>query len=298
MEFDSKDNAKTMHEDDDDRPKMTPSSKTRPNFEPFSLQQSREDFYDTKKIKHPPPPCGFYNPRFAYTEKMPRTLFKYGKEKSKPQFFSTMTDFSVEEATQPLPDKLHKKIVGPTPFHLQTVRSPVTSPGNNPHESRFTFIDFPKNLGKNKRPLTVDMNKSRGRDTKLMYKTMEYSPDYNPNFEFGRKGLGNPGPKFEKKSSRKSVIIKSASINEEPFDPSLSETFKYQRPRTSLFENYSPRYTDPTSPLPSFMQKSISSRIAVGTFRQKALETNNYSDGKFQTVHSGFSPSKSPKAQL
>jgi len=298
MEFDGKDNTKAMHDDDDDRPKMTPSSKTRPKIEPFSVQQSREDFYDSKKIKHPPPPCGFYNPKFAYTEKVPRTLFKYNKEKSKPLFFSTMTDFSVEEASRPLPDKPKKKIVGPTPYHLQTLRSPLTSPGNNPHESRFTFIEFPKNLGKNKRPLTVDMNKSRGREQNVMYKTMEYSPDYKPNFEFGKKGLGNSGPIFDKRSSRKSVIYKSPSINEEYFDPSLGENYKFSRPRTSLFENYSPRYTDPKSPLPSFMQKSISSRIAVGTFRQKALETNNFSDGKFQTVYSSFSPGKTPKNQL
>jgi len=251
-----------------------------------------------KKIKHPPPPCGFYNPKYSYTEKMPRTLFKYNKEKSRPMFFSTMTDFNVEEASRPLPDKTKKKIVGPTPYHLQTVRSALTSPGNNPHESRFAFFEVPKNLGKNKRPLTVDMNKSRGREQNVMYKTMEYSPDYKPNFEFGKKTLGNSGPVFEKRSSRKPVVFKSISINEEYFDPSLSEQYKFSRPRTSLFENYSPRYTDAKSPLPSFMQKSISSRIAVGTFRQKALETNGFSEGKFQTVHSSFSPGKTPKNQL
>lgn len=291
MEFDGKDPNRPMHDEEEEKPKATPSSKNRPKVEPFSVQVSREDFYETKKVKHPPPPCGFYNPRFDHVEKPNPTLFKYNKEKAKPQFFSTMTDFSEEEANRRLPDKLKVKIVGPTPLHQQKGRDeqqmrPMSA--NNPHESRFTYFEFPKNCGRSKKPLTVDMSKQKGRDFKFLYKNDDYSPDYQPNFEFGKKQLGSPGPKFEKMSPRKPLAFVSASINEDFFDTGRFETLKYRRPKTAVFNNYAPRDSDPSSPLPSFMQKTINSRFAVGTVRQKALEINNFMDGRFQTVHTGF----------
>jgi len=293
MEFDGKDPTKSVHDEEEEKPKATPASKNRPKVEPFSVQVSREDFYETKKVKHPPPPCGFYNPKFDHVEKPNPTLFKYDKEKNKQPFFSTMTDFSEEEANRRLPDKKTKKLVGATPLHLQKGRDERPKTANNPHEMRFTYFEFPKNCGRSKKPLTVDMTKTMGRDYKFLYRNTEYSPDYQPNFEFGRKQLGSPGPKFEKTSSRKAVNFVSASINEDFFDMEKVETLKYRRPKTAVFNTYSSRESDPSSPLPSFMQKTINSRFAVGTVRQKALEINNFSDGRFQSVHTGFSSTAS-----
>jgi len=294
MEFEVKDPNKLLHEEEDEgRPHTAYSTKSKPEFEPFSKQMSRDRFYDSKKVRHPPPPCGFYNPKFKYTEKQPSTLFKYGKEKARPKFMKTETNFNIEEASQPIPDKIPKRVGGPIPMHLQSNRTTIMSPKDNPHESRFFFFEIPSASTKSKRPTTVDLTKSLGRDHKPMYKEAPYSPDYTPNFEYGRKGLGSCGPKFNKVSARKAVEYKSPSINQSFFDTSKSETFKYRRPNTASFNYYSPRDTDPTSPLPSFMQKSVSSRMAVGSFGQKALETNNYFDAKFQTVYSAFSPTKS-----
>jgi len=198
-----------------------------------------------------------------------------------------MTDWSVEEASRTLPNKLKKKIVGPTPLHQQKSREDLQS-GNDPHELRFTYFEFPKNCGRSKRPLTVDMSKTRGRDYKFLYKNTEYAPDYQPNPEVGRRQLGSPGPKFEKVSARKPVHYVSPSINEDFFDRAHIETLKYKRPKTAVFNTYSSRQSDPSSPLPSFMQKTFNTRFAVGTVRQKALEINNYSEGRFQTIHTGF----------
>jgi len=288
MEFEGKDPAKSIHEEEEEKPRATPSSKSRPKVEPFSVQVSREDFYEVKKVKHPPPPCGFYNPKFDHVEKPNPTLFKYEKEKSKDEFRSTMTDFSPEEASRNLPIKLKKKLVGATPLHLQKGRDESLYSGNNPHESRFTYFEFPKNCGRSKRPLTVNMSKTMGRDYKFLYKNSDYAPDYQPNFEVGRRQLGSPGPKFDKTSGRKAVHYVSPSINEDFFDRSHIEILKYKRPKTAVFTTYSSRESDPSSPLPSFMQKTCNGRFAVGTVRQKALEINNYSDGRFQTVHTGF----------
>jgi len=288
MEFDGKDPNKPLHDEEEEKPKATPSSKTRPKVEPFSVQVSREDFYETKKVKHPPPPCGFYNPKFDHVEKPNPTLFKYEKEKATPQFFSTMTDFNEEEANRQLPDKTKPKLVGPTPLHLQKGRDERPKTACDPHEMRFTYFEFPKNCGRSKKPLTVDMSKSKGRDYKFLYRNTEYSPDYQPNFEFGKRQLGSPGPRFEKMGSRKPTNFVSASINEDFFDTSKTENLKYRRPKTAVFNNYSSRDSDPSSPLPGFMQKTNNSRFAMGTVRQKALEINNFYDGRFQSVHTGF----------
>jgi len=290
MDFEGKDHLKALHEEDEEKARIQPNSKGKPKFEPFSQQLSREEFYQTKKVKHPAPPCGFYNPKFNRVEKPVVTLFNYKQEKTKDQFRSTMTDFDVEEASRPLPKKTPKKVVGPTAFGVQTNRRSALNSAGNPHESRFNFFEVPTNLGKNKRPQTVQMNKTLGRDLKFLFKSMEYSPDYEPNFEFGRKGLGSPGPRFEKVTARKSMGFKSPSINQNFFDPKTNEELKFSRTTVTLFDKTAPRDSNPGSPLPCFMQKSMNTRFAVGTVREKALEINNFGDGKFQTVYSSFSP--------
>jgi len=282
---------------------VTPNNKSRPHIEPFSMQQSRQDFYEVKKNKHPPPPCGFYNPKFYHVDKKVQTLFRYNKEKSRKILSATMSDFNMAEITKSagIPERVKLKVVGPTPLHMQKGRDELKSAGaksvgNDPHESRFTVLHFPSNSGRVKRPMTVDMNKSMGREGNSMYKSLEYSPDYAPNFEFGKKSLGSPGPSFDRMSSRKTLAHISYSINENPFDTSHIENLKYPRPKTVLFETYSPREFDPSSPLPSFMQKSVNSRHALGSIRQKTLEINNFSDGKFQSLYSSFSPNRSQKS--
>ena len=73
------------------------------------------------------------------------------------------------------------------------------------------------------------MKKSRGRDTQLLYKSLEFAPDYDPNFEVGKKRLGTSGPKFEFHSPRKDIVHLSYSSSENFFDPAKSEKLVNKR---------------------------------------------------------------------
>ena len=48
-----------------------------------------------------------------------------------------------------------------------------------------------------------DMKKAPARNFSDFFKNLEYSPDYAPNFDFGKKKLTSTGPKFDLMSPRK-----------------------------------------------------------------------------------------------
>lgn len=73
------------------------------------------------------------------------------------------------------------------------------------------------------------MKKTLPRDDKLMFKSLEYSPDYAPNFEIGKKRLGSCGAPFEKGTPRKAMIHVSPCSNEIYVDPSKNESLKFSR---------------------------------------------------------------------
>lgn len=298
MDFAGKDQNHSLHEEDNKPKAVSPKKAKTPHAAPFSLQMSREDFYQSKRVKHPPPPCAFYHPKYDYVDKTPRTIAYWSKEKSKSEVFpSAKPFFSVEEASRPLPKKLSKKLVGPLPLKLQTPRSNKNH-GCDPHENRFTVVEPPKVWSNTPRITTIDMKKSRGRDNQF-FKTLEFAPDYEPNFEVGKKKIGSPGPKFEFNSPRKDVVHYSYCSSDNFFTPDKSEKLVTKRTREVVIDRYIPRDSDPSSPLPSFMQKSINSRMTIGTLSQKMLEINNYYDGKFQSVTSSFySPSAARKTDL
>lgn len=52
-----------------------------------------------------------------------------------------------------------------------------------------------------------------------MIKSVEYAPDYKPNYEYGKRGLGSVGMKFEKMSSRKPLISGKITLNDDWLDP-------------------------------------------------------------------------------
>ena len=72
--------------------------------------------------------------------------------------------------------------------------------------------------------------------------------------------------------------------------------YDYQRPDSNVFvrpkgisiEKQLSREGDPSSSLPSFMQKGLNSRMMLKSVNQKMLEVNNYMDGRFQTISSSF----------
>ena len=74
---------------------------------------------------------------------------------------------------------------------------------------------------------TADFSKSKGRASNNFYRDLEYSPDYAPNFEFGRKQLGSCGPRFEKLSPRKAFHHVSESNNENFLD--ADKVFKNEK---------------------------------------------------------------------
>lgn len=80
------------------------------------------------------------------------------------------------------------------------------------------------------------MRKTLPRDFKFLYKDLEYSPDYDPNFEFGKKQIGSPGPRFETHSPRKPMHFTSTCTNENFFDSAKKETIKYFKYQIQIFQ--------------------------------------------------------------
>lgn len=83
-----------------------------------------------------------------------------------------------------------------------------------------------------RRVSTADFAKGRGRDASTFYRNLEYSPDYAPNFEFGRKQLGSCGSKFDKVSPRRPVHYVSASNNQDFLDTEAV----YKNEKSQFFE--------------------------------------------------------------
>ena len=161
-----------------------------------------------------------------------------------------------------------------------TTRESVLGP------SAYQFCQQCPNLLNYRRVSTASFNKSRGR-VNTFYKNLEYSPDYQPNFEFGRKQLGSCGSKFEKVSPRKPFHYTSDSTNENFLDTEkvyknekspffersvrtsfLMSLINYHRVNSPVLDRMISREKDPNSPFPTFMQvlsKRGISELTYGT---------------------------------
>ena len=73
----------------------------------------------------------------------------------------------------------------------------------NPHEKRFEPIHLSLTWSNMKRVPSFNMRKTNGREDNKIYENKEFAPDYNPNYEFGKVGLGSCGPALHKIPSRK-----------------------------------------------------------------------------------------------
>jgi hypothetical protein len=98
-----------------------------------------------------------------------------------------------------------------------------------------------------------------------MYKNLEYAPNYNPDHEAVRKQLGSCGSKFETYKSRVPIYRASTAASEKFFFH--DDVRKYDkssklavRVQTANFRKSRPRYLNPNSKLPSFMQKRSGKR--------------------------------------
>ena len=69
------------------------------------------------------------------------------------------------------------------------------------------------------------MKKSRARNFNDFFKSLEYSPDYEPNFDFGKKKVTSTGPKFDLMSPRKPYYrIAAPTENTTSFDLMFKST--------------------------------------------------------------------------
>jgi hypothetical protein len=70
------------------------------------------------------------------------------------------------------------------------------------------------------------------------------------------------------------------------------------RVQTPNFTKARPRYLNPNSKLPSFMQKRSGNRNTLHQINDKMIELNNFIDGRFQTLVSGFGLKKRAKKRI
>jgi len=261
---------------------------------------SREDVSRAKDKKNFAPPIGFYNPRFKQVERKTLTLFDYELETPKPRgCFTTrntesdrpMTEYMTTAGTKMghtletlgdsvVPEKARKKI-SVVDFNKTLPRKEFYN-SENLHEERFNYVEYPPNFTKTKRIPSVSLTKSLGRNTGNKFlKSQEYAPDYNPNYEYGRRKLPVV-PGFDKLTPRKPVSFNSCTITDKFYDSSPLPSH-VTSPR---FQKSSPREMFPRSPLPSFMQKPVTSRTGIEQLSQKTLEINAYGVQHFKEDYS------------
>ncbi|KAL4504067.1 hypothetical protein ABPG72_022697 [Tetrahymena utriculariae] len=295
-EFDKKkqDDSK-KDEDDKDKNKKEGN-------QPFDKQLSRERLNQIKGIKNPPKPVGYYHPRYTVLEKSPSLVWNilevYKKQYQKP--ISKRPEVTYEELTQSIPEKLPQKVQGLIEYGRSLGRGDtLMNQKGNPHENRFETIHLSQTWSNMKRVPSFNMRKTIGREDNKIYENKEFAPDYHPNYEFGKKGLGTSGPLFHKIPSRKPFHKAALTHNENfyDFDNYKTKSVIFRNTTCPDFKRQLPRERDPNSPLPSFMQKFVNSRTQLVSLSHKMLEENNYMEGRFQSTESQFksAPKTKPK---
>jgi hypothetical protein len=278
--------------DDEFKPRPIPKSQLRPIISLMEKTTSREEISRAKDKKNFAPPVGFYNPRFKQVERKPITLFDYELEVPRPRecFTTRNTDMDrpLTEAFDrtktadgtlydiPIPEKPYKRPFGGIDFDKTIPRGKFYTGVPDPHEDRFTYVEFPPQFSKTRRVPTVDLTKSQGRGKNKLIKEV-YAPDYNPNYEYGKRRLPTVAS-FDKLSPRKPMSFKSITITDKFYDSSPM-TSHVVSPR---FSKSTPRENFPNTPLPSFMQKPVTSRTGIEQLSQKTLEINACGDSKFR----------------
>jgi hypothetical protein len=280
------------------KPKVIVSARERPNTAPFDIMISRAQVERTKGNRHPPPPPGTYNPRFNVVQRTSSALFDYGKERAKPLDSSRAT--TARPFTTPderldsefNPEKPKKRVVGIPIFGGVTSRDQWSRPNSSHdvHEERFKCYKMPASFSKTRRVPGFNLRNVAGREAGRSRRNERALPDYAPNHEFGKRQLGSSGPAFNKLTGRTDPAYVSYSINEDWFNTDRSLLLKYNKTRTTEFSRDLPREKTPGNPFPSFMQKGNFSRLGMEMGGQYTLEINNFSEARFQTNQSSFSP--------
>ncbi|CAD8210745.1 unnamed protein product [Paramecium pentaurelia] len=267
--------------------------------QPFTKQLSRAVGNYTKIGCDGQPPCGYYNPKFNQLEKANHIVPDYQKSliKTTPRQTTKRVQSAINFGNkEPIPEKQVWKRDCFVDMSRQTGRKEVFFGQPTPHEERFNFLNITTQFSKVPRTPQYSMNKSMSREQMTVYKRKHYAPDYEPNFEFGRRKLGSAGPKFDSKKGRDDIMTKKSDYTfEEYFEFDIySRSQKSQIFRVPTAPNFGKmidREHDHRSILPSYMQNQhTQTRIGITHLSQKMLETNNFSDGRFQTITSSFVP--------
>jgi len=300
-------NKNFLDEEQAPKPKVVVSARQRPNTAPFDIMISRDQVDRTKGNRHPPPPPGTYNPRFDAVEKHSAALFNYGKERAKPlssararttrptTAATTATATTIPDEHLEIefnPEKPMKRVVGIPIFGSVTSRDQFHRPNtsHDVHEERFKVYKMPATFSKTRRVPGFNLRNMPGRESGRSRRNERALPDYVPNHEFGKRQLGSSGPAFHKVTGRKNPAYVSYSTNEDWFNTDRSLNLKYQKTKTTDFSRDLPRERSTNNPFPSFMQKGNFSRLGMEMGGQYTLEINNFSEARFQTNQSSFSP--------
>ena len=154
----------------------------------------------------------------------------------------------------------------------------------------------------NRKCITFQIDK-KPKKVKTMYKNLDYAPNYNPDHEYVRKQLGSCGSKFETYKGRQPIHRIATAASEKfffqddvkSFDKSSKLAVRVQTPN---FTKSRPRYLNPSSKLPSFMQKRSGNRNTLYSMNDKMIELNNFMEGRFQTLITGFGLKKRAKKRI
>ncbi|CAD8119796.1 unnamed protein product [Paramecium sonneborni] len=270
--------------------------------QPFTKQLSRAVGNYTKIGCDGQPPCGYYNPKFNQLEKANHLVPDYQKTllKTTPRQNTKRVQSAINFGNrdrEPIPEKPVQKRDCFIDMSRQTGRKEVFFGQPTPHEERFNFLNITTQFSKVPRTPQYSMNKSLSREQMTVYKRKHYAPDYEPNFEFGRRKLGSAGPKFDSKKGRDDIMTKKSDYTfEEYFEFDIySRSQKSQLFRVPTAPNFGKMidrdHDHKQSILPSYMQNQhTQTRIGITHLSQKMLESNNFSDGRFQTITSSFVP--------
>ncbi len=109
--------------------------------------------------------------------------------------------------------------------------------------------------------------------------------------------VGSPGVAFHKQPRRKGLeLVNKAITNNSIVYDNIDKFLKVQKYRKPQIPNISRALSrenqNPASPLPMFMD-NIHDRNSIKMLSRKMLESNHFSESKFQTVQSSFDPKKS-----
>lgn len=171
----------------------------------------------------------------------------------------------------PYADRPKQYVRGNIRLNKCTPRDNIMYSSNiDPHEERFKYLQLTDSMSKIPRIPSADISKQLGRYNCTVYRQKNVAPNYNPNHNVCKRRLGAGIVPFVKGLPRSSNKKRPLTANEDYFDHShyyrLPESQIYVANKGPYIDKYLARQSDLASPLPSFMQKNINSRMQIDCY--------------------------------